>query len=58
MRCRACNAELTDNESINKDANGYLDTCLVCLGLGSDTTPMEKEYVSEASTGFGNNDDT
>ena len=33
MRCRACNAELTDYEATLKDtqSDGYFDLCLECL---------------------------
>lgn len=31
MRCKACNALLSDREAINKDEHGYIDLCNRCL---------------------------
>lgn len=49
MRCKACNVELTDTEATYRDQQDYLDLCSYCLVKGSDTTPMEVEYVKEYS---------
>ena len=58
MRCKACNVELTDSEATNKDSLGYIDMCRYCLSMGTDTTPMEVEYVKETSPRLGNDYDT
>jgi len=37
MRCRACNAELTDKEAVRKDSNGeFYDLCVDCLEASYD----------------------
>lgn len=37
MRCRACNAELTDKEAVRKDGNGeFYDLCDICLEASYD----------------------
>jgi len=47
MRCRACNTELTDNESTRKDTNGeFFDLCKDCL-----TSVKISLYEQEATIG-------
>lgn len=50
MRCRACNTELTDIESVKKDAatGEYVDLCLDCLITVRETVrELDEPVVSQ-----------
>ena len=45
MKCKCCNEELTDQEGMFQDEDGYpLDTCETCLGE-QDSYYIEDEYI-------------
>jgi|TARA_R110000823_G_C15850637_1_gene492120 hypothetical protein len=45
MKCRCCDVELTDDEIMFQDEDGYsLDTCEICLSEQS-SYYIEDEYI-------------
>ena len=57
MRCKACDAKLTDNETTYKDSHGYIDLCSMCIKLSNeaindDTEEIVRDYIG---IGRGNN---
>jgi len=50
MRCRACNSELTDIESVKKDTTTgeYVDLCIDCLVTVRETVrELDEPVVSQ-----------
>ena len=56
MRCRACNKQLNDNESVYKDSETgeYLDMCNICIRKSYESFDLEgdddRKYVETLFT--------